>query len=99
MYKSIRNKALKDCNRLITAIDGNTGTKWFCPDGWFATTIDIYSDYRVKKDQEVPSMNPKFEYILDRLTKTPTKALAGSPDENGFTFVSFADTKVLVNDL
>ncbi len=97
-YKSVRNKVLSNCNRLITAIDKD-GKKWQCPDGWFATTVDIYSDYKVKKDQEVPTQNPKFENIRQGLTATPTRAIAGQPDENGYTFISYAGTKVMVNEL
>ena len=96
--KSIRNKALRGCSRLITAIETNTGAKWYCPDGYFATTIDIYDGYKVKKEQEIPVLNPKFEYILDRLTDTPVRARVGKTNGDGFTPISYGNTTVMVQE-
>jgi hypothetical protein len=49
MNKTLRNKVLKDANRLIVA--NMNGENWACPDGHFAVAHNIYEGYRVKKDQ------------------------------------------------
>lgn len=97
-YKTLRNKALSGCTRLITAVDSNTGQEWYCPDGYFATTFNIYDGYKQKKDQRVVENKPKMEFILDKLTTTPVKAKAGATDENNIVQLNYGDTKTLVNN-
>lgn len=98
-YKQLRNKALTDATRLITAIDTRNSEKWFTPDGYFATTFDIYEGYKVKKEHQIPDQNPKMESILESLTKTPTKATKSAPDENGHVVISFGEARETVNSL
>jgi len=62
MNKTLRNKALKNVDRLIIA-DMN-GDKWCAPDGYFATAHDIYAGYRIKKSQHIPEMAPDLQKIL-----------------------------------
>jgi len=62
MNKTLRNKALKNASRLITA-DMN-GEDWCAPDGYFATAYPIYDGYKVKKDQTLLEGKPLLHKIL-----------------------------------
>ena len=68
MNKTIRNKALKDANRLITAT--LNGEDWACPDGHFAIAYPIYEGYKIKKSQDVPYNKPELARILPTGTYT-----------------------------
>lgn len=57
MNKTLRNKALRDVNRLITAT--LNGEDWAAPDGHFAIAYPIYDGYRVKKSQREPYISHK----------------------------------------
>lgn len=63
MNKTLRNKALKNIDRLITS--ELNGEDWACPDGHFAIAYQIYDGYRVKKDQRVPDIKPDLSKVLD----------------------------------
>lgn len=62
MNKTLRNKALRNINRLITA-DLN-GENWYSPDGHFAVAYPIYDGYKVKKNQNIPENKPKLDNAL-----------------------------------
>lgn len=62
MNKTLRNKALKDVNRLITAT--LNGENWAAPDGYFAVAYNIYDGYKVKKDQYIPDGKPDLNAVL-----------------------------------
>lgn len=62
MNKTLRNKALRDVNRLITAT--LNGEDWCTPDGHFAIAYPIYEGYRVKKDQTIPDIKPDLSAVL-----------------------------------
>lgn len=62
MNKTLRNKVLKNVNRLITA--EFNGENWVAPDGYFATAYPIYEGYRVKKDQTIPEFKPDLNKVL-----------------------------------
>lgn len=80
MNKTIRNKALKDANRLITA-DMN-GEDWACPDGHFATAYPIYDGYKMKKSQRVPYVDYKPDLAAILPTGEYTEAKYAGRDEN-----------------
>ncbi len=71
MRKSLRNKALKEADRLITGTYGDQ--LWFAPGGWYATIYPVYEGYRVLKSQIVLSAKPNMTAIIDNLPKM-TKA-------------------------
>lgn len=73
-YKSIRNKALKNCIRLITA--EYEGKEWSAPDGHFAVAKDIYSNYKVKKDQWVVPNKPDMTNIIPNGNYIRAEAIA-----------------------
>lgn len=62
MNKTLRNKALKNSYRLITATLNNEN--WASPDGHFAVAYPIYEGYRVKKDQTIPDQKPDLSKVL-----------------------------------
>lgn len=67
MRKSLRNKALRSVDRLITGTYGEQ--KWFVPGGWYATTYPIYDDYKVLKSQLISDAKPDMASIIDNLPK------------------------------
>ena len=98
-YKTIRNNTLRGATKLITAVEED-GTKWFTPDGYFATKFDIFSDYKVKKEQIVPDQNPKMSFILDRLPSDYIKASnRGLEDGTEFVRIQGGQYWSLVNPL
>jgi len=65
---------LKDTKKFV--IGDYNGQKWYCPDGYIATTDDIYSQYKPKKSQldnfkqfEHVNNQPKLEGIFDRINQ------------------------------
>lgn len=67
MRKSLRNKALRDVDRLITGTYKDQ--TWYVPGGWYATTYPVYEGYRVLKDQTVMEAHPDMAPIIDNLPK------------------------------
>ena len=65
--KSIRNKALRNIDRLMVA--DYRGQSWDCPGGYFATSKPIYEGYRTKKSQIVYDYGnqpkPNLGYVVD----------------------------------
>lgn len=98
-YKTIRNQALRGATKLITGVEQD-GTKWFTPDGYFATKFDIFSDYKVKKEQIIPEQNPKMEFILDNLPSEYIKASnRGLEDGTEFVRIQGGQYWSLINPL
>lgn len=48
--KQAIRKVLSNTDRFI--VGDMDGQKWYCPDGYIATTTDIYSEYKPKKSQQ-----------------------------------------------
>ena len=65
MRKSLRNKAMRGIDRLITGTYGEQ--KWYVLGGWFATTYPIYDGYKVLKSQLVSEAQPDMSAIIDKL--------------------------------
>lgn len=79
MRKSLRNKALREADRLITGTYNDQ--KWFTPGGWYATIYPVYEGYRVLKDQTVSTAEPNMAPIIDNLPKM-TKATEFDHDQD-----------------
>jgi hypothetical protein len=62
-YKTLRNKALKNSTKLITATFH--GENWPAPDGHFATAYPIYDGYKIKRDQHIHDGTPVLDNIID----------------------------------
>lgn len=67
-YKTARNAALRNIDRLIRA--EYHGELWSAPGGYFAINLDIYSDYKPKKYQDTRPNGgleslPQLDKILD----------------------------------
>lgn len=65
MKKSLRNKALREADRLITGTYGDQ--EWYTPGGWYATVYPIYEGYKVLNRQLVSSGKPDITPIINKL--------------------------------
>jgi hypothetical protein len=100
--QSIR-KVLTNTNKFI--IGDYHGQKWYCPDGYIATSDNIYDQYKPKKSQlnnfqEFIHVNnqPKMETIINNQNSKyiPVEQLNKSYTE-GTLYLQAGDHKVLVN--
>lgn len=78
-YKTLRNIALKDAERLIKC-DYN-GAEWYT-DGYFATAYPIFDGYRMRKDQTMIDQKPDLEKVIPRNDTVPATVV--QRDENDF---------------
>ena len=92
MKKSLRNKALREADRLITGT--YNGEDWAVPGGWYATKYPIYEGYRVLKRQSVPDIKPDMSRIIDNLSKLETATEFERKNEDGFEAVYIRTTNM-----
>ena len=75
MNKTLRNKALRQTNKLIVATDGQND--WYAPDGYFAVKQNIYDGYRMTKAQTEATGRvtgkPGIEQIIAGMNTKPGK--------------------------
>ena len=75
MNKTLRNKALRQTNKLIVATDGQND--WYAPDGYFAIKHNIYDGYRMTKAQTEATSRvtgkPNIEQIITSMNTKPAK--------------------------
>ena len=75
MNKTLRNKALRQTNKLIVATDGQND--WYAPDGYFAIKHNIYDGYRMTKAQTEATSRvtgkPNIEHIITSMNTKPAK--------------------------
>ncbi len=79
MRKLLRDKALKEADRLVTGTYGDQ--LWFAPGGWYATIYPVYEGYQVLKRQIVSEAKPDMAAIIDNLPKM-TKATEFDHDQD-----------------
>lgn len=65
-YKTLRNEALSNVTRLITAT--YHGKDWSAPDGFIALAHNLYAGYRKRADQTVPDQKPILDKLIDEVT-------------------------------
>ena len=62
MNKTLRNKILRNSTRLIEC---EYGKDTWNSNAYIAVKADIFSDYKLKKDQYIAETRPKLEFIIN----------------------------------
>lgn len=86
MKKSLRNKALRSVDRLITGTYKDQ--LWYVPGGWYATIYPVYDGYKPLKSQIVSDAKPDMTAIIEKISDMVTATEFNRLTEDGIEFVT-----------